>query len=101
MEGESELQIAYDCLAKLLESRLNKAGKLLVFIHSAGGHLVEVHPAFRLPNTLRRFAYILNEMLRRGEILGHGTGAPLLKLVSGPVLSVLPRDCRCVGLTAQ
>ena len=52
------------CLLTLLDSPLNKAGKLQVYIHTAKGVLIEVNPSVRIPRTFKRFGGLMGKWLR-------------------------------------
>lgn len=47
------------CLLTLLDSPLNKAGLLQVYIQTAKGVLIEVNPSVRIPRTFKRFAGLM------------------------------------------
>jgi rRNA small subunit pseudouridine methyltransferase Nep1 len=47
------------CLLTLLDSPLNKAGLLQVYIHTAKGVLIEVNPSVRIPRTFKRFSGLM------------------------------------------
>ena len=47
----------------LLDSPLNKAGKLQVFIHSAKNVLIEVNPQIRIPRIYSRFSGLMGVSL--------------------------------------
>lgn len=47
------------CLLTLLDSPLNKAGLLQVYIHTAKGVLIEVNPHVRIPRTFKRFSGLM------------------------------------------
>lgn len=51
------------CLLTLLDSPLNKSGKLQVYIHTARGVLIEVNPSVRIPRTFKRFGGLMGESL--------------------------------------
>lgn len=51
--------IVHQVLLALLDSPLNKAGLLRVFIHSASNVLMEVSPHIRIPRTYKRFAGLM------------------------------------------
>lgn len=51
------------CLLMLLDSPLNKAGMLQVYIHTAKNVLIEVHPQCRIPRTYSRFSGLMGEAL--------------------------------------
>lgn len=46
-------------LLTLLDSPLNKAGLLQVYIHTEGNVLIEVNPRTRIPRTYKRFAGLM------------------------------------------
>ncbi len=48
------------CLLTLLDSPLNKAGKLQVYIHTSTNVLIEVNPRTRIPRTYKRFAPLMS-----------------------------------------
>jgi rRNA small subunit pseudouridine methyltransferase Nep1 len=52
---------AFQCLLTLLDSPLNKAGLLQVYIHTAKGVLIEVNPHVRIPRTFKRFSGLMGE----------------------------------------
>ena len=47
------------CLLTLLDSPLNKAGLLQIYIHTAKGVLIEVNPHVRIPRTFKRFSGLM------------------------------------------
>jgi rRNA small subunit pseudouridine methyltransferase Nep1 len=49
------------CLLTLLDSPLNKAGLLQVYIHTAKGVLIEVNPGVRIPRTFKRFSGLMGK----------------------------------------
>ena len=49
------------CLLTLLDSPLNKAGLLQVYIHTAKGVLIEVNPHVRIPRTFKRFSGLMGK----------------------------------------
>ena len=51
--------ITHQALMALLDSPLNKAGLLRVFIHTANNVLIEVSPHIRIPRTYKRFAGLM------------------------------------------
>ena len=45
----------------LLDSPLNRAGLLQVYIHTERNVLIEVHPQTRIPRTFDRFSGLMGE----------------------------------------
>lgn len=52
------------CLLTLLDSPLNKAGLLQVYIKTAKGVLIEVNPHVRIPRTFKRFSGLMGTRIR-------------------------------------
>jgi len=96
--GENELLVVHESLMACLDSPLNKAGMLKLYIHSKEEIVVQVHPACRVPRIFREFAKMMFELLRRGEV--HGAhGAPLMEVIQGPVENLLPAKSHRFALT--
>ena len=55
-------------LLTLLDSPLNKAGKLQVYIHTEKNVLIEVSPSIRIPRTFKRFAGLMVQLLHKLKI---------------------------------
>lgn len=91
--------ITHQCLMALLDSPLNKAGKLLIYMHTAQNVLIEVHPSLRVPRTFKRFAGLANELLQRQKIRAAQANETLMKVVSNPVEKYLPPGSRRFGLS--
>lgn len=49
------------CLLMLLDSPLNRAGLLQVYIHTERNVLIEVNPSTRIPRTFDRFCGLMGE----------------------------------------
>jgi len=47
------------CLLTLLDSPLNKAGLLQVYVHTTKGVLIEINPHVRIPRTFKRFSGLM------------------------------------------
>lgn len=87
------------CLLTLLDSPVNKAGKLQVYIRSAKGVLIEVNPTVRIPRTFKRFAGLMVQLLHKLSIRSTTSSEKLLKVVKNPVTQYLPPNCRKVTLS--
>ena len=57
--ADARPDITHQCLLTLLDSPLNKAGRLQVYIHTAKGTLIEVNPHVRIPRTFKRFSGLM------------------------------------------
>ncbi|KAK4699080.1 rRNA small subunit pseudouridine methyltransferase Nep1, partial [Phenoliferia sp. Uapishka_3] len=82
--------ITHQCLLTLLDSPLNKAGKLQVYIHTAKGVLIEVNPSVRIPRTFKRFGGLMVQLLHRLSIRSINGSEKLLKVIKNPITDHLP-----------
>lgn len=87
------------CLLTLLDSPVNKAGKLQIYIHTAKGVLIEVSPTVRIPRTFKRFAGLMVQLLHRLSIRSTNSQEKLLKVIKNPITDHLPPNCRKVTLS--
>jgi rRNA small subunit pseudouridine methyltransferase Nep1 len=85
----------------LLDSPINKAGKLQIYIHTAKNQLIEVNPAVRLPRTFKRFAGLMVQLLQRYSIRSNESNEPLLRVIKNPITDHLPPNCRKVTLSHE
>lgn len=92
--SEVRPDITHQCLMTLLDSPLNKAGKLLIYMHTSQNVLIEVHPSLRVPRTFKRFAGLAVELLQRQKIRAAGANETLMKVVSNPVEKYFPPGAR-------
>lgn len=88
--------ITHQCLLALMDSPLNKAGHLAVYIRTIRGVLIRVHPDTRIPRTAKRFAGLMVELLHKLKVRSTGGSTPLLQVVANPITSHLPVGCRRV-----
>lgn len=59
--AESRPDITHQLLLALLDSPLNKAGRLRIFMQTKLNVLIEVSPHTRIPRTFKRFAGLMGE----------------------------------------
>ncbi|PPQ83646.1 hypothetical protein CVT25_006252 [Psilocybe cyanescens] len=88
--ADARPDITHQCLLTLLDSPLNKAGLLQVYIHTARGVLIEVNPHVRIPRTFKRFSGLMVQLLHKLSIRGVNGPEKLLKVVKNPVTDHLP-----------
>jgi rRNA small subunit pseudouridine methyltransferase Nep1 len=88
--AEARPDITHQCLLTLLDSPLNKAGLLQVYIHTAKGVLIEINPHVRIPRTFKRFSGLMVQLLHKLSIRGVNGPEKLLKVVKNPVTDHLP-----------
>ena len=61
--ADARPDITHQCLLTLLDSPLNKAGRLQVYIHTVKGVLIEVNPHVRIPRTFKRFSGLMGQLM--------------------------------------
>ncbi|PGH10489.1 hypothetical protein AJ80_07533 [Polytolypa hystricis UAMH7299] len=97
--SEARPDITHQCLLTLLDSPVNKAGKLQIYIHTAKGVLIEVSPTVRIPRTFKRFAGLMVQLLHRLSIRSTNSQEKLLKVIKNPISDHLPPNCRKITLS--
>src|SRR5271156_6413452 len=81
------------CLLTLLDSPLNKAGLLQIYIHTSRGVLIEVNPSVRIPRTFKRFSGLMVQLLHKLYIRSDDGPQKLFRVIKNPVTDYLPPDC--------
>ena len=61
--GKSRPDITHQCLLMLMDSPLNRAGLLQVYIKTEKNVLIEVNPQTRIPRTFKRFSGLMGKMI--------------------------------------
>jgi rRNA small subunit pseudouridine methyltransferase Nep1 len=87
------------CLLTLLDSPLNKAGLLQVYIHTAKGVLIEVNPHVRIPRTFKRFSGLMVQLLHKLSIRSVKGSEKLLKVIRNPVSDHFPPNTHKITLS--
>ncbi|KAL5017358.1 hypothetical protein ScPMuIL_006947 [Solemya velum] len=93
--------ITHQCLLMLMDSPLNRAGLLQVYIHTAKNVLIEINPQTRIPRTFDRFCGLMVQLLHKLSI--HALDGPqkLLKVIKNPITDHLPIGCKKVKMSFQ
>ncbi|KAF2427731.1 nucleolar essential protein 1 [Tothia fuscella] len=99
--SDARPDITHQCLLTLLDSPVNKAGKLQIYIHTAKGVLIEVNPTVRIPRTFKRFAGLMVQLLHRMSIRSTTSQEKLLRVIKNPITEHLPPNCRKVTLSFE
>ena len=89
--------ITHQCLLMLLDSPLNRAGRLQVFVHTTANVLIQLSPQLRVPRTFDRFAGLIVQLLHKLAIRAADSSHKLMKVVRNPVSAHLPVGCRRLG----
>ncbi|CAK8575261.1 unnamed protein product [Lathyrus sativus] len=98
--GDYRPDICHQALLSILDSPLNKAGRLkAVYIRTEKGVLIEVKNYVRIPRTFKRFAGVMLELLQKLSISAAGKREKLLRTIKNPVTEHLPPNSRKAGLS--
>ncbi|EIM85412.1 Nep1-domain-containing protein [Stereum hirsutum FP-91666 SS1] len=99
--ADARPDITHQCLLTLLDSPLNKAGLLQVYIHTAKNTLIEVNPHVRIPRTFKRFSGLMVQLLHKLQIRGVNGSEKLLKVIKNPVTDHLPPNTFKITLSGD
>lgn len=99
--SEYRPDITHQCLLALLDSPLNKAGKLQVYIRTQRGVLIEINPHTRIPRTFTRFAGLMVQLLHKLSIRAVGSNEKLLNVIRNPITDHLPVKCRKIAMSGD
>ncbi|XP_057430769.1 uncharacterized protein LOC130723676 isoform X2 [Lotus japonicus] len=98
--GDYRPDITHQALLSILDSPLNKAGRLqAVYIKTEKGVLIEVKPYVRIPRTFKRFSGVMLQLLQKLSISAAGKHEKLLRTIKNPVTQYLPVNSRKIGLS--
>lgn len=97
--AEARPDITHQCLLTLLDSPLNKAGLLQVYIHTAKGVLIEVNPHVRIPRTFKRFSGLMVQLLHKLSIRSVKGSEKLLRVIRNPVTEHFPPNTHKITLS--
>lgn len=97
--NEYRPDILHQELLALLDSPLNKAGMLQVYIRTNKGVLIEVNPATRIPRTFKRFSGLMVQLLHKMKIKAGNESTTLLKVIKNPFSQHLAPGTRCIGFS--
>ncbi|KAL8218010.1 hypothetical protein R6Q57_021383 [Mikania cordata] len=93
------LNLHQDAILNILDSPLNKAGKLrALYVKTEKGVLIEIKPHVRIPKTFKRFAGIMLQLLQKLSISAVGKREKLLHVIKNPVTQYLPVNSRKIDL---
>merc|ERR1711931_495107 len=92
--ADARPDITHQCLLMLMDSPLNRAGLLHVYVHTQRNVLIEINPQTRIPRTFKRFAGLMVQLLHKLSI--HAANGPikLMKVIKNPVEDHFPVGCR-------
>jgi rRNA small subunit pseudouridine methyltransferase Nep1 len=99
--SEHRPDITHQCLLTLLDSPLNKAGHLQVYIETEKNVLIEVNSTIRIPRTFKRFAGLMVQLLHKLKIRSSDSSDLLLRVIKNPVTTHLPPGSIKIGTSVQ
>ncbi|KAM5262525.1 ribosomal RNA small subunit methyltransferase NEP1 isoform 1-T1 [Ctenodactylus gundi] len=95
--GKVRPDIAHQSLLMLMDSPLNRAGLLQVYIHTEKNVLIEVNPQTRIPRTFDRFCGLMVQLLHKLSVRAADGPQKLLKVIKNPVSDHFPVGCMKIG----
>lgn len=99
--AEFRPDITHQCLLTLLDSPLNKAGKLEVYVTTSSNQVIKINSATRIPRTFKRFSSLMAQLLKKMSIRAEESSETLLKIVTSPVTNHLPPESLKLALSTQ
>ncbi|GFH48432.1 hypothetical protein CTEN210_04908 [Chaetoceros tenuissimus] len=93
--------IAHQELLALIDSPLNKAGCLQVYMRTNNNVLIEINPSIRIPRTYKRFSGLIVQLLHKMKIKAGNTSETLMKVIKNPFSQHLPPGTRVYGMSCQ
>eukprot|EP00794_Sanderia_malayensis_P014420 gene14420-15927_t len=91
--------ITHQCLLMLMDSPLNRAGLLQVYVHTMKNVLIEINPQTRIPRTFDRFCGLMVQLLHQLSIQASNGKQKLLKVIKNPITDHLPAGCKKVVMS--
>lgn len=83
----------------LMDSPLNRAGMLQVYIRTEKNVLIVINPQTRIPRTFKRFAGLMVQLLHKFSIRANETSARLIHVIKNPVTDHLPVGCKKIAMS--
>jgi len=99
--NEFRPDILHQELLALLDSPLNKAGYLKIYIQTKKRVLIDVNPSIRIPRTYKRFSGLMVQLLHKMKIKAGTESTTLLKVIKNPFSQYLPAGTHCYGFSSQ
>ncbi|KAH8738937.1 hypothetical protein FG386_000803 [Cryptosporidium ryanae] len=91
--------IVHQCLLSLLDSPLNKSGKLLVYIRTTGNVLIEVNPQISIPRSFKEFSILMVNLLVKRKVMAVEENVVLMQMIKNDLEKVLPAGGKRFGLS--
>ncbi|QOY42155.1 hypothetical protein cpbgf_4002840 [Cryptosporidium parvum] len=91
--------ILHQCLLSLLDSPLNKSGRLLVYIRTMSNVLIEVNPQLSVPRSFKEFSSLMVNLLVKRKITAVNGNTSLMRIVKNDIDKILPVGGKKYGLS--
>lgn len=98
--ASSRPDITHQLMLALMDSPLNKAGHLQVYVQTVSNVLIEISPHTRIPRTFKRFCGLMVQLLHKMRVRAADSSDMLMKVIKNPVTTHLPVGAVVVGLEA-
>lgn len=92
--ADARPDILHQCMLILLDSPLNKAGLLKLYVRTEKGVLIDVSPQIRIPRTFKRFCGLMQQLLHKLSIRASNGPTKLLNVIKNPITDHLPPNAR-------
>jgi len=93
--------ICHQELLALIDSPLNKAGHLQVYVRTKHKVLIEIHSQCRIPRTINRFSGLIVQLLDKMKIKSSNSNDVLMKVIKNPFSQYLPTGTHVYGFTCK
>ncbi|OII72112.1 MRA1 NEP1 like pre-rRNA adjacent protein [Cryptosporidium ubiquitum] len=93
--------ILHQCLLSLLDSPLNKSGRLLVYIRTMSNVLIEVNPQLSVPRSFKEFSSLMVNLLVKRKVLAVNGNTILMKIIKNDIDKILPIGGKKYGLSVN
>lgn len=93
--------ILHQCLLSLLDSPLNKGGRLLVYIRTLSNVLIEVNPQLSVPRSFKEFSSLMVNLLVKRKVLAVNGNTILMKVIKNDIDKILPVGGKKYGLSVN
>lgn len=85
----------------LLDTPLNKAGRLRIFMTTKKGSVIKISPTIRLPRTYKRFSGLMVDLLTKMKIKSSENHEVLMEIVNGKIEEHIPQNSYKVGTSTR
>lgn len=99
--NEFRPDILHQEILAILDSPLNKAGLVKIYIQTKKRILIDVNPSIRIPRTYKRFSGLMVQLLQKMKIKAGTESTTLLKVIKNPFSQYLPPGTTCYGMSCK